>query len=420
MNMIGTSLSTPQKMAYNFTESLTASDLQKNHVEKVKDDITVNAINLGGLTTTTAAVSEPAVALVPPNKNNKIDPNQLEGIKLRLNNNENHASYQLAGGMLTVIAGEIAKQFMPQPVSVKSTDSSAVNLREDNSSHSVDGSTSPRQMNKVENGTDLTPVDASKTAQSSGNSARYINVFGDLKMLRAFEQMTQTLLEQGIISDKMSAKFGNIMMKLAALCGKQMVAASEESLTGAIAGGVMGLGMQAGSSAMMVKGSRNQSKSNVNNLGQANTVNGQIRKLDTHINLTQQNLATQGQTMPVGVRDALTKHQVSMRNQVYNAETAHNKVLLNTEQKRIVGQYINQGAQTTNAVMQASYGVNSAQMNSESQQTRQAQDVAATVSNTYRESSGKEKKVSADIRDILNSIYQKLNDTFSTIASHLG
>lgn len=263
----------------------------------------------------------------------------------------------------------------------------------------------------IENGTDITSVDASK-----GN---FINLLGKTDMIALFYTMQRALMNQEAIADKSAAKSSSQVVEAANRAGNRSIDAEKKRMTGAITSGSISIAGQGLSSTRTMRALTNESKSINNNLSKAIIIESKHARNQSSILSSADNLLHKD--LPVNKNvTALMESGNSMTTALSGEHrNLHNQIQLKTHHTRVGSEFGNTMTHSGQKMVDGAFGVSAAVESKEAEMARADQSVHNEIANTHQQTAKKAAESKAKLDQLFDNLQNANSSTISFLAERL-
>lgn len=263
----------------------------------------------------------------------------------------------------------------------------------------------------IENGTDITSVDASK-----GN---FINLLGKTDMIALFYTMQRALMNQEAIADKSAAKSSSQVVEAANRAGNRNIDAEKKRMTGAITSGSISIAGQGLSSARTMRALTNESKSINNNLSKALIIESKHARNQSSILSSADNMLHKGLSVNKNAT-ALMESGNSMTTALSGEHrNLHNQVQLKTNHTRVGSEFGNTMTHSGQKMVDGAFGVSAAAESKEAEMARADQSVHNEIANTHQQTAKKAAESKAKLDQLFDNLQNANSSTISFLAERL-
>ncbi|CAO97727.1 type III secretion system protein [Erwinia tasmaniensis] len=273
-------------------------------------------------------------------------------------------------------------------------------------------STNPvRSQAAVEGGTDITAVGAS--------GSRYVNVFGDMRLLELNNKLIVALNRAEAESNKSASKAVIRVVEAAGRAGQKGIDAEKQRLTGAITSGALGIALQGGTTFKATKALGNESASIKSNLKVATNLETGVRNNQNSIARAADNMLSKGSKLDRGVEAAMSKSHAPQMAEASELRNKHNVIQNKTQQTRTTTEFANQGIRSGQGMVEGGFGVQASQESRQAELARADQSVNNELSSTHQQTAKKSAEARAAAAQLLENILSNNNSAVSAIADRM-
>lgn len=285
----------------------------------------------------------------------------------------------------------------------------------------VENSQSFKYLDKFSQNIDKIAAVAGKRMDTAlDKKTGFSNVFGNVGVLVALQEMISSLNAQENAQNVQAAKWSKTTVKLAVQAGDKAISAANDRLIGSISAGAVSLSMQGASTFSSIKALKTESSSIKNNLGRSNAISRELQESQNSIQSCADSMIHQGSSLESNVQATMSRaHPL---NSFESAELRHNhmKITNNTSKVRVASDLINQAANSLHSVVLSGAETGAAAKIKESDLARANQTISNSVEDTENRFSKKFSDSESSVRQALSAILNSSNESVSFISGRMA
>lgn len=264
----------------------------------------------------------------------------------------------------------------------------------------------------------MLPVDNIETPVShfTDDKSNFKNLFGDLRMFSVGNLVVSMTNFQRVLFNQMSATSIKHMVAAAIRSGSHIISAAQQNFSGALTSGIVGSGIQAGSSYSMFRASKKECHSIDKNLKAANFKDAAVKDNQVKMQLNSDKLRSQGKPSDPEAEAMMARSHSKLQTEAMTHRDAHYKKQSLTQQCRVLTDSINQVNQMGQHTINAGFAVNAATETGQAELSKAVQHIQQELSDIHKQKTKGAEDIQSAINQSIESWRSNNTNTVSSIA----